>query len=159
MAPRPSGAQPLHPKAPGVAMPEPGFDKLGYLRLLRTAKLTHAQYRVLVTILTYTDGEGENAHPGYARLADECRMSKGTVSKCIAQLKRAGWLWQVSRGYPSEGGKKASVFRVRVPEYLASEGFPESTTSSPIQDGFGGVKSPPEASLINEDPWQVRQSA
>src|SRR5690606_19359303 len=74
-------------RAGGAMSYDAGFDKLGYLRILRAAKLTHAQYRVLVTILGYTDGDGGNAHPGYARLADECRMSKGTVSKCIAQLK------------------------------------------------------------------------
>lgn len=135
------------------------FDKLGYLRLLRTARLTHAQYRVLVTILSYTDGRGENAHPGYARLADECRMSKGTVSKCITQLKRAGWLWETARGHPSEGGRRAAVFRVRVPRYFAREGFPESTTSSPIKDGSEGMKIPSETSLIKRDPWEVRRSA
>lgn len=94
------------------------FSKLTYLQMLRRARLTHAQYRVLVTILTYADRDGVNAHPGFARLVEECQMSRSTVSKSIAFLKRAGWLWETSRGYPSEGGQNASIFELRIPQYM-----------------------------------------
>lgn len=94
------------------------FSKLAYLQLLRKARLTHAQYRVLVTILNYADADGTNAHPGFARLAEECRMSRSTVSKCIAFLKRSGWLWESARGFPSADGGNASVFELRIPPYL-----------------------------------------
>lgn len=94
------------------------FNKLAYLQLLRKARLTHAQYRVLVTILTYANPDGTNAYPGFAKLAEECRMSRSTVSKCIAFLKRTGWLWEASHTYPSGAGRNASVFELRIPKYL-----------------------------------------
>lgn len=94
------------------------FSKLTYLRILRSASLTHAQYRVLVTLLVYTNPDGTNAHPGYARLVRECQMSKGTVSKSLKALKKAGWLWETSKGTATKGSDEASVFELRVPEYL-----------------------------------------
>lgn len=97
------------------------FNKLSYLQLLSGAALTHAEYRVLVTLLTYTDDDGTNAHPGYRRLADECRMSNGTVSKAIKQLKKSGWLWQSANGIRCEGGRVAAVFELRIPAYLTPE--------------------------------------
>lgn len=93
------------------------FNKLNYLRLLRGANLTHAQYRVLVTMLSYSDRKGANIHPGFTRLREDGRMSRGTVSKCIAQLKKSGWLWEVSHGWPSKVRRKASVYELRVPPY------------------------------------------
>lgn len=98
----------------------PKFSKLAYLRLLQNAGLTHAQYRILVTILTYSDRDGMNAHPGFANLAKECKMSKGTVSKGITALKRAGWLWESARGIRGDGSPSASVFELRVPDYFTS---------------------------------------
>lgn len=117
------------------------FNKLKYLQQLRHAALTHAEYRVLVTLLTYSRDDGTNAHPGYRRLAEECQMSNGTVSKAVKKLKSAGWLWETSRGTKGEGGRNAAVFELRVPAYLSvakfpesnAKQFPESRTSSPYQ--------------------------
>ncbi|QRY51793.1 helix-turn-helix domain-containing protein [Mycolicibacterium septicum] len=106
------------------------FDKLGYLQILRGTNLTHAQYRLLVTMLGYSDEYGCNAHPGYARLSKECRMSKGTISKCLSHLKRSGWLWESAHKWPSSDGREASVYELRIPKYLAIEEFPDGTTSS-----------------------------
>lgn len=128
------------------------FNKLSYLQLLRGAALTHSQYRVLVTILTYASEDGTNAHPGYRRIAEECRMSNGTVSKAIKQLKAAGWLRETSRGTRGEGGRDAAVFALRIPAHLTvrkfpesnAKQFPESRTSSPYKpadfvDPWGSV--------------------
>lgn len=124
------------------------FNKLTYLQRLRTANLTHAQYRVLVTILTYSDPDGANAYPGFAKLAKDCRMSRGTVSKSLKALKRLGWLREVSHGYPSKRRRTASVFELRIPKYVASE-FPDGNTSSPIFDDPDTLRGRHEY----EDPW------
>lgn len=100
------------------------FNKLKYLQLLRYAALTHAEYRVLVTLLTYADPDGTNAHPGYAKLSRECRASKGTVSKGIKRLKRLGWLWQESSGIRGEHSQVAAVYRLTVPPYLQRDTEP-----------------------------------
>jgi biotin operon repressor len=121
--------------------------KLNYLKQLRVAHLTHAQYRVLVAIMTYADQDGTNAHPGFARLASECRMSRSTVSKSIKALKKSGWLRETSRGYPSGERRMASVFDLKIPEYLALGEFPGGDTRSVL---YTGDESAP---LDSKPPW------
>lgn len=100
-------------------MGQPTFNKLNYLRIMRAGRLTHAQFRVLVTLLTYANPDGTNAHPGYAKLARQCQMSKGTVSKSIQYLKQAGWIRQTAFGRPRADGGEASTFSLTVPQYLS----------------------------------------
>jgi DNA-binding transcriptional MocR family regulator len=125
------------------------FNKLKYLQLLRHASLTHAEYRVLVTLLTYASKDGSNAHPGYRRLAEECRMSNGTVSKAVKQLKAAGWLWETSRGTKGERGRIAAVFELRIPTHLSPKKFPEGNAKQFPDSRTSSQYKPPDS----EDPW------
>lgn len=122
------------------------FNKLTYLQLLRGAPLTHSQYRVLVTILTYANPDGTNAHPGYAKLAGQCCMSKSSVGRCVRQLKEAGWLWETSPGRVSSHGGEAAVFELRIPPFVKTKG---GVLTVPGECPDGTTRS----AHIHEDPW------
>lgn len=97
------------------------FGKLQFLSTLRGGDFTHAEYRVLVTLLSYTDRDGCNAHPGVARLADDCHMSTGTVRKALRELKRRGWVYETHKGRPAKHRRVASTYRVQLPPNLRPE--------------------------------------
>lgn len=94
------------------------FSKLLYLKGLHGANLTSSEYRVLVTVLCYTNANGEGAWPGVARLQDDCRMSERSVQRCLKSLRTKGWLRRVQLGSAKSG--RASEFALSTPGKRAS---------------------------------------
>ncbi len=84
-----------------------GF-KLKYLKDLRGHKMPNGAYRVLVAVFNYTDAEGENAHPGEARLADDTGMAERTVRDHLKWLTDRGYLIKVRRGRGKGAGAPAT---------------------------------------------------
>lgn len=83
-------------------------SKLTWPKLLRGADLTHAEYRVLCNVATYTNEYGRHAHPSVARLMADCRMSKSTVKRTLRSLEAKGALTLTKRG----GGTRANVYAI-----------------------------------------------
>ena len=74
------------------------FSKLAYLKGLHGVKMSASTFRVLVTVLNYTDANGDNAYPGLQRLAEDCCTSVSTVQRALKQLKADGWIRVEQRG-------------------------------------------------------------
>ncbi|MFV8237464.1 helix-turn-helix domain-containing protein [Mycobacteroides chelonae] len=96
------------------------MNKFEYLKALHGVDITPAQFRVLVTILDYSDQNGNRAFPGVENLVSDCCLSTATVKRCLAALEGAGWLTKVSRGGRSgDGRKRASEYALSAPDSTA----------------------------------------
>ena len=94
-----------------------------YLKAVRVGKqLKAGEYRVLVSLLSYANMDGTNAHPGIPTLAGECGMSERQVSRCITSLKAKGWLIEDKPGRRGKNGdNKAAVFNLEIPKTTRHE--------------------------------------
>lgn len=98
------------------------MNKFEYLKALHGVDVTPAQFRVLVTILDYSDQNGNRAFPGVENLVKDCCLSTATVKRCLTALVDAGWLTKVSRGGRSgDGRKRASEYALTAPGSTAHE--------------------------------------
>lgn len=93
------------------------FSKLLYLKALHGADLTSSEYRILVTILCYTDANGEGAYPGPGRLSGDCNMSERTVKRCIKSLRIEGYLRRTKKG--GRNPRRASEYALSLPAWRA----------------------------------------
>ncbi|MCV7422999.1 helix-turn-helix domain-containing protein [Mycobacterium yunnanensis] len=94
------------------------FDnKFAYLKALHGAGLDASEYRVLVTLLDYSDGHGRNAHPGRSTLATDCELSESTIKRSIKSLQRKGFIREESRGGRGgeNGRNQASCYTLTLP--------------------------------------------
>lgn len=92
------------------------FSKLKYLKGIHGVKISPPAFRVWVTVFNHSNEEGKKAHPGVARLAEECCLSASTVRRALKELEGAGWLWQKSRGHRlGNGAKHASEYWLTTP--------------------------------------------
>lgn len=88
------------------------FSKLTWQKKLRGADLSHAEYRVLMSISTYTNADGRNAHPGNARIIEDSTIARSKIGPILRSLEAKGWLI-VERA--SVGRTDATVYRLGVP--------------------------------------------
>ncbi|SKU76428.1 Uncharacterised protein [Mycobacteroides abscessus subsp. massiliense] len=96
------------------------FDKYAYLKALHGVDIAPNQFRVLVTMLDYTNQDGERAFPGIEKLSADCCISRATVKRSLAALEGAGWLTKVSRGGRSgDGRNRASEYSISQPSSMA----------------------------------------
>lgn len=88
------------------------FSKLSWLKHMRGADLTDAEFRVLVLLVTYTDKNGTDAYPGNTRLADECGMHVRSVRRILHRLVAKGWIIEKSPGGNQYGKGIANVYEL-----------------------------------------------
>jgi hypothetical protein len=86
------------------------FSKLQWMKSTRGADLTHAEYRVLMTMFTYADENGRNARPGVRRIADDCGVQERSVHRLLLRLREKRWLIVTERGGNKVGKGKATVY-------------------------------------------------
>jgi DNA-binding transcriptional regulator PaaX len=111
----------------------PPLDKFGYIRALRGADLTLAEFRVLVTVWDYSDEHGRHAYASIARLAADCEVSERTVRRCLVDLVAKGFLRRVRRGHRDGAGNPwASEYELRL---LARPPQPVADDSQPATSG------------------------
>ncbi|MBX9243423.1 helix-turn-helix domain-containing protein [Actinotalea ferrariae] len=93
----------------------PALSKLSWQKKLRGADLTHAEYRVLMTIASYTDKHLGNAHPGWARIAADACVREKTAKDAVRALMTKGWLRLTSAGGNQYGKGVANTYALTVP--------------------------------------------
>lgn len=101
-----------------------GF-KFEYLKATR-GKLTPSRRTVAVELLNYADANGDNAHPGIDRLAEDCLLSRSTVKRNLEWLRENGWVVEQSRGRKGANGHGwASVYSLTIPAESNADGTKE----------------------------------
>lgn len=115
------------------ALNDKGFSKLTYLKDLRVHKIGNGAYRVLLAVFNYTDQDGGSAHPGIARLAQDCDMGESTVRRHLTWLKEHGYVVQESRGHSVGDVNLASVYSLALPDLpLSAERKAEVPTAQSV---------------------------
>lgn len=104
-------------------------NKMTWQKELRGAELTHAEFRVLVTISTYADAEGRRAHPGWDRITVDARVDKRTAQRAVKSLIGKKWLILVRKGGNQVGYRIADEYELTSPN--ASKGGEDV----PLPDG------------------------
>ncbi|CQD11855.1 hypothetical protein BN1232_02232 [Mycobacterium lentiflavum] len=142
------------------------FDKHGYLKLLRGVDMTYSEYRVLVTMLSYSDGDGTHAHPGNARLAEDCDICERSVKNALVSLVKRGWLVKVKEGRGRGPGNPgvAAEYALTMPGSTCNRLPADSRVKVQKQDVFPGSQGaahypPPDhyqdlaVKDVAESPW------
>ncbi|MGN8245281.1 hypothetical protein ACTHAM_002400 [Cellulomonas soli] len=138
----------------------PALTKLQWQKRLRGADITNTEYRILMTICSYTDKSLSNAHPGWARIVADSCITEKTAKKAVFSLMVKGWLRLVEAGGNQYGKGRANVYALAVP--LSTRGvagaplddFPPSPGRGVIDDrrgviddqGRGVAATPPSGS-------------
>lgn len=114
-------------------------SKFEWLGALRAADLTHAEFRVLVVVSTYTDANGCGAYPGRDRIAVEANVSRTTAREALKSLIAKGWL-SVIRPESGHFRGRADVYEIHIPKETkkGSVSDPFSTHKGPISDSKRG---------------------
>lgn len=99
------------PEPPAIGV----TSKLEWEKLLRRSPISHAQYRVLMTVASYTDKHGKGAHPGWARLASDAEVNERTAKAAVVRLLDLGWLVQTGRGGNAYGKGTANTYALSTP--------------------------------------------
>ncbi|WP_146070939.1 hypothetical protein [Arthrobacter sp. B1805] len=128
-------------------------SKLDWQKSLRGVDLSHAEYRVLMTISTYTDGNLRNARPGLSRIiADACVNAK-TARAALKSLTTKGYLMCTGEGGNQFGKGKANVYAIplSVPKVgsdsLSSDTGKGATEWDPSNSPKGPTQYPPSEAL------------
>jgi hypothetical protein len=93
-------------------------DKHAYLKALRGCRdLSHADFRLLVMVLTYTDARGRNAFPGARNLAADMGVKDADAVRArLSDLVSRGYLTVMSAGGSVKGGtRQANSYEVWLP--------------------------------------------
>lgn len=93
--------------------PTPRRAKLDWMKELRGADLSHAEFRVLVVILTYTNASRDNAFPGLKQIVAGSCVTEKTARTAIKSLTAKGWLVLLDEGGNQHWKGKANVYAVR----------------------------------------------
>ena len=130
-----------------------------YLKGLRGRDdLSDAEYRLLVDLATYSNGDLTNARPGFDRLAADLCHKSGTrsVRRTARSLQARGYLVVTAvGGAPRDGQRTANVYALALP---ATEGphnpGPEVTTEGPHNPGSEVTTEGPQdpGSEVTEGP-------
>lgn len=89
--------------------------KLQWLESLRGADLTHAEFRILVIIATYTNANRTNAFPGFTTIVRESRVDEKTARSALRSLQAKGYLVLLEEGGNRHWKGKANVYGVTTP--------------------------------------------
>jgi len=110
------------------------MSKLSWQKTLRYADdLTHAEFRVLTVISTYTDESMGNAFPGFSQIVGASCVSGSTAKAAIKNLIEKGWLVLIEEGGNQYWKGKANVYAVATPT------SPKGVAHRPPSGGGKGV--------------------
>lgn len=131
-------------------------DKFAFLRSLAGREdLTHAEFRVLVLLMNYTDRHLMNAYPGTVRLAQDMAINDvRQVRRLLKSLEAKGYLEVVWAGGSRRGSRRSATnYMVTLPDHpfdRPTEGseHPQSDESTegsehPQSGGTEGAEYPP----------------
>lgn len=90
-------------------------SKLDWMKDLRGAGLSSAEFRVLVVLATYSDKNMLNAHPGVKRLVEDTGLARSTVIAALGVLQERGWIRMTEQGGNQFGKGIANVYSIHTP--------------------------------------------
>lgn len=114
-------------------------------RVVRDARLTHSELRVLLELESYANEDGTNAHPGVNLISVELGINEKTVRRALKHGEELGYVIKTQAGRRGRGRNFADVFALSLPK---PDGLPDSQMS--------GNSVEPEATTGHSD---VRQSS
>ena len=131
------------------------MSKLGWQKSTRYATdLTHAEFRVLTILVTFTDENLGNAFPGQDRLFEAACVSVPTGKKALKSLIEKGWIVLVEEGGNQHWKGKANVYAVTTPKGASelppsdipkgANGLPPSPIPKGVSEFQEGGKSGPQ---------------
>lgn len=82
---------------------------LGVQRM--TARVSHAAFRVLMTLAEHADKQGRNTWPSVDTIAAEAQADEKTVRRCLAKLQEDGLI----SGQPGRGRGNTTVWALLIP--------------------------------------------
>ena len=110
-------------------------SKMRYVTLLRRSGLSPAEYMLLMTIWTYSDGKMGSAFPSVSQLAEDTGFSPRYVKTVRKKLEDRGFLILKSRGGRKQGKPEASEYRLALPPSIPPQmGDPQITPSEEMGD-------------------------
>lgn len=128
-------------------------SKLNWLKSLRGVDVSATQYLVLVTISTYTDKNGLNAHPGWGRLQEDTGLQLNTIKKAVKVLMSKRLLILSEEGGNQHWKGKANVY-----ELAPVLGVRTSETEG-VRSGTEGVQSVTGEGVNETHPHQTTNSS
>ena len=91
-------------------------DRFTWERQLRASDgVVGTRLLVLLTLATWMDADGGNAHPGHALVAEVTGLAERTVRQHLAGAVEEGWLELVRRGHRAGTVPVASCYRATIP--------------------------------------------
>jgi hypothetical protein len=94
---------------------EPRRSKLDWLKSLRGADLTPAEFRIIVLLTSYSNADRENAHPGVERLVADSGLSTRTVQYSLKSLVAKGAIAVTQDGGNQTFKGAATVYQILTP--------------------------------------------
>lgn len=102
-----------------------------YVTELRGADLSASEYRVLLTVWTYSDENMLNAFPSINRVAGDTGLTRSTVKRCLKSLREMGYLKIDAPGGNIDGKNLATRYRLTLPSEGGPSVNPRGATSEP----------------------------
>jgi Helix-turn-helix domain len=120
-----------------------------------------------MAIAAYADyGNGGNIYPGYERLAKDMGVTPRTARRNVKELRKLGWLFQVSSGHGMRvggprGGGLAAIWQLCKPLHKVAQGDHERDIkgTSKGHDERDTHDPPPQCHLAVGARWDVARSA
>lgn len=91
--------------------------------------LSHAEFRVLMAVASYSDKMGGSAHPGKERVATDTGIHAKNVQKHLRALEDQGWLLVRQIGGNALFRGAATVYQLGAPE-KGSNSIPKGSTQN-----------------------------
>lgn len=115
-----------------------GQSKLSWQKTLRGADLTHAEFRILMIISTYTNAALENAFPSLSQIVHDCRVDPKTARAALKSLQSKGYLKLTRAGGNQHGKGLANVYAVTTPDVGRVPTIPAKGTND-SREGYQSV--------------------
>lgn len=113
----------------------PRRSKLDWLKSLRGADLTPAEFCILVLLVSYSNASRENAYPGVARLAEDAGMDKRRVQRILQRLVAKNAI-----AVTQEGGNQVFKGAATIYKILTPPQRPKGETQFTLQSDKSGSK-------------------
>ncbi|MBF6330260.1 MarR family winged helix-turn-helix transcriptional regulator [Nocardia transvalensis] len=115
------------------------LNKFAWMEALRGADLSHAEYRILLNLSTWANGDLTNAYPGMKALAEAAQVSPPTLKKALRTLTAKGWIVLVDPGGNQYWKGKANVYSLAVPKGVTGLSPSGSQGGKPFSEGGNSV--------------------
>jgi DNA-binding transcriptional MocR family regulator len=106
-------------------------------RQIREAGLARGEGKVSVlavalVMATFANPDGTRVFPGEQRLADGIGVSRSTVTRALARLRREGWVEKIREGNSRSG--QADEYRLRLPDRASP--MSDRASSPPVRGSW-----------------------